>query len=92
MTGRSIVLCERLVQAGNIEAANGASFGPVRATNGPLLRLQRPEEVRPDWTSWTNDVLSVPGGYGLVPLDGAGKMKRLLGLARIMHNGYRFAA
>ena len=84
MTGRSIVLCERVVQAGNIEAAIGASFGPVRATNGPLLRLQRPEEVRSDWTSWTNDVLTVPGGYGLVPLEGAGKMKRLLELGNVI--------
>ena len=77
MTVRSIVLCERAVQAANIEAAVGLSFGIVRATLGVLLRLQRPDEIRPAWKKWTNDNLMVPEGYGLIPLDGLGKIKRL---------------
>ena len=78
----SVVLCEKPSQAKRIRAVIGESYGRVLAARGHLLRLQKPEEVNPDWKNWTDAVLAPPGRlYEFVPdrTDGKGELLDAIG-------------
>ncbi|PZQ48762.1 MAG: DNA topoisomerase III [Rhodovulum sulfidophilum] len=60
----SVVLCEKPSQAQTVRAAIGARHGKVLAAAGHLLRLRTPEETRPEWKTWSFDLLWPGAFYG----------------------------
>jgi len=71
----SVVICEKPSQARKIRSVIGERFGKVVAARGHLLRLELPEEVKPEWKVWGDDLLVPPpehngGRFGFVPAAG----------------------
>lgn len=71
----TVVICEKPSQARKIRSVIGERFGKVVAARGHLLRLELPEEVRPEWKAWGDDLLMPPpehngGRYGFLPAAG----------------------
>jgi DNA topoisomerase III len=73
-----VIICEKPSQARRIYDVIGAQYGRIVAAQGHLLRLQVPDEVKPEWKTWSDDVLVPPSGlYAYVPDEGDGKQRRL---------------
>ena len=74
----SVIICEKPSQARRIHNVIGTQYGRIVAAQGHLLRLQLPDEVKPEWKTWSDDILVPPTGrYAYVPDDGDGKQRRL---------------
>ena len=65
----SIVICEKPSQARNLRAAIGSRYGRILAARGHLLRLSEPEEVNPNWKTWSYDVLRPESGFYPLKVD-----------------------
>ena len=74
----SVIICEKPSQARRIHNVIGTQYGRIVAAQGHLLRLQSPDEVKPEWKTWSDDILVPPTGlYAYVPDNGDGKQRRL---------------
>ena len=67
---QSIVICEKPSQAANIRAAVGNRFGQVMPALGHLLELAEPQDVRPEWRTWSTELLHPGGPYPTKPVRG----------------------
>ena len=67
---RSVVICEKPSQAANIRAAVGSRFGQVMPARGHLLKLAEPQDVRPEWRSWSAELLHPGKPYPTKPAKG----------------------
>lgn len=62
---KSLVICEKALQAEKVRKAVGAQYGRVVAASGHLLRLEHPEEANPEkWTIWSPALLWSGRLYG----------------------------
>ncbi len=64
----SVVLCEKPSQRRNIIDAVGDRFGEVVAARGHLLELVEPAEMRPEWKSWSTELLHPGEPYPTSPV------------------------
>ncbi len=67
---RSVVICEKPSQAANIRAAVGNRFGQVMPARGHLLELAEPQDVRPEWGTWSTELLHPGEPYPTKPAKG----------------------
>ena len=65
-----VVICEKPSQRRNILEAVGERFGQVVAAQGHLLELVEPHEMRPEWKSWSTELLHPGEPYPTKPARG----------------------
>jgi DNA topoisomerase-3 len=59
----SIVIAEKPSQAKLYRAAVGARYGPILPALGHLFELAEPEDVNPEWKTWSVGILRPEGGF-----------------------------
>ena len=75
---KRVVVCEKPSQARNVRAAVGSRFGEIVAARGHLYELQEPEDVNPQWATWSGDLLHHGKPYELKPRKGTADARKAL--------------
>jgi DNA topoisomerase III len=77
----TLIITEKASQANDLRAALGTRFGQILPAEGHLLRLAEPEEVDPNWKSWSCALLKPDGLYPTRPSAQGNKPAKLKAIA-----------
>lgn len=65
---RSLVICEKPLQARAIMKAVGRKYGDVLPARGHILTLKEPDDIKEEWKTWSTDLLWPGKFYGKKPV------------------------
>ena len=77
----TLIITEKTSQARDLRAALGDRFGEILPAEGHLLRLAEPHEVKPQWKSWSCELLKPDGLYPTEPATEGNKGPKFRAIA-----------
>jgi DNA topoisomerase-3 len=84
-----IIITEKTSQAKDVRTAVGSRYGDIFPAEGHLLDLLEPEDVVPDWKSWSPILLRPEGLYGTRPAEGGNKAAKLRAIREALRTAKR---
>lgn len=76
-----LIITEKTSQARDLRAALGDRFGQILPAEGHLLRLAEPHEVKPQWKSWSCELLQPDDLFPTKPSPEGNKPAKLEAIA-----------
>ena len=77
----TLIITEKTSQARDLRAALGDRFGEILPAEGHLLRLAEPHEVKPQWKSWSCELLKPDDLYPTEPATEGNKGPKFRAIA-----------